>query len=62
MELYQNENNNGQKYSESQARMRNDPILFFDYMLNAEHWSKQDDIIESVFKHQRTTVASCHGI
>ena len=45
-----------------QAKIQEDPIYFLDGILECGHWSKQDDILRSVFEHQRTTVKSCHGI
>ena len=45
-----------------QASIQKDPIVFFDNVLGATHWSKQDEITRSVFRNQRTTVKSCHGI
>ncbi len=45
-----------------QEQIQKDPILFLDGVLNCSHWSKQDEIIESVFNNQRTTVKSCFGI
>lgn len=45
-----------------QIDIRKDPLLFLDGVLDCGHWSKQDEIIESIFKNQRTTVKSCHGI
>lgn len=39
-----------------------DPMLFWDHVLGAGYWSKQAEIVESVFKHDRVTIKSCHGI
>lgn len=43
-------------------KMQKNPLLFWDHCLGSEHWSMQDQIIKSVFRNQRTTVKSCHGI
>lgn len=43
-------------------KMKRRPLLFWDYVLKAKHWSKQDEIVKSIFRNQRTTVKSCHGI
>ncbi len=45
-----------------QPQIQKDPILFLDGVLECWHWSIQDDILTSVFKNQRTSVKSCHGI
>lgn len=45
-----------------QEAIRKDPVVFFDCVLGATHWSKQDEIARSAFRNQRTTVKSCHGI
>lgn len=45
-----------------QERIQKDPILFLDGVLGCWHWSKQDEIIKSVFRNQRTTVKSCYGV
>lgn len=45
-----------------QPKIQEDPILFYDNVLGCTHWSKQDEITRSVFKNQKTTVRSCHGI
>lgn len=47
---------------EFQALIQKDPVVFLDSALGASHWSKQDEIIRSVFANQRTSVKSCHGI
>lgn len=49
-------------FQEFQAKIQEDPIYFLDSVLGCQHWSMQDQIIESVFKNQRTTVKSCHGV
>jgi len=48
--------------NEFQEIIQNDPIIFLDSVLWGWHWSTQDEIILSVFKNQRTTVKSCHGV
>ncbi len=45
-----------------QQQIQNDPVLFLDGVLWCSHWSKQDEIIESVFKNSRTSVKSCHWV
>lgn len=47
---------------EFQKQIQEDPLLFFDSVLWSGHWSIQDQIVESVFKNNRTSVKSCHGI
>lgn len=47
---------------EFQAKIIEDPLYFFDGILECGHWSMQDEILLSVFRNQRTTVKSCHGI
>ena len=45
-----------------QKEINENPIYFLDYVLGSEHWSGQDMIFNSVFKNQRSTIKSCHGI
>lgn len=45
-----------------QKTIQDDPVLFLDNVLGGWHWSKQDEIIRAVFKHQRVTVKSCFGV
>lgn len=45
-----------------QPIIQEEPILFWDNVLGAEHWSKQEEILNAVFSSQKTTVRSCHGI
>lgn len=45
-----------------QEQIQKDPIIFFDTVLWCSHWSKQDEIIKAVFKHQRVTVKSCFWV
>lgn len=49
-------------FTDFQNKIQKDPIYFLDYALWASHWSKQDEIIKSVFENQRTTVKSCFWI
>ena len=46
---------------QAQKRIQEQPTIFYDYALDCPHWSKQDEITNSVFRNQRTTVPSCHG-
>jgi len=42
--------------------IRKDPAKnFYDKVLGCSHYNIQDEITESVFNNQRTTVKSCHG-
>lgn len=47
------------------ARLRqaiaNDPVRWCQHALGFDAWSRQQEIIESVFQHPRTAVRSCHG-
>ena len=45
-----------------QPKIQEDPVRFYDHVLGCTHWSAQDEITRSVFKNQKTTVRSCHGI
>lgn len=38
------------------------PLYFIKNILGAHLWSKQKEIVESVWKHKRTTVKASHGI
>lgn len=48
--------------TEFQQTIQKDPLVFFDSVLWSTHWSKQDEIIEAVMKHQRVTVKSCFWV
>lgn len=52
---------NHQLLAELQVKLQSEPTFFYDHILGCAHWSKQDQITESVFRNQRTTVPSCHG-
>lgn len=43
------------------AKYLKDPELWAQERLGAHLWSKQRDIFDSVVKHRRTAVKSCHG-
>ncbi|MEN6431067.1 MAG: DEAD/DEAH box helicase family protein, partial [Coriobacteriales bacterium] len=43
------------------VRMQTDPVWSAEHVFGAHLWSKQREIIESVWKNQRTGVKSCHG-
>ena len=43
------------------ARMQADPIWTARELFGAHLWSKQREILESVWTHERTGVKSCHG-
>jgi phage terminase large subunit len=43
-------------------RSRQDPVWFVREVLQAEPWSKQVEILESIRDHPRTAVRSCHGV
>jgi phage terminase large subunit len=48
--------------SKLQQRIQNDPIdIFYDKILGCSYYDIQEEITRSVFKHQRTTVRSCHS-
>ncbi|NMB17785.1 MAG: hypothetical protein GX980_11840 [Firmicutes bacterium] len=44
------------------ARARRDPVWFVREALNAEPWSGQVEILESVRDNPKTAVRSCHGV
>lgn len=52
--------------AERVARVRNaiaaDPVRYCRNILRFDPWSKQAEIIASVFTHNRTAVRSCHGV
>ena len=43
------------------AQVADEPVKFTRGVLRFDAWSKQAEIIESVFAHPRTAVMSCHG-
>jgi hypothetical protein len=43
------------------ARVQTDPVWMAESVFGAKLWSKQREIIESVWHHERTGVKSCHG-
>lgn len=45
-----------------QKRMQSDPLWTCKHILQAELWSKQREVVESVWHHTRTAVRSCHGV
>ena len=45
--------------SQFQETIQKDPLVFFDSVLGCSHWSRQDEIINAIFKYQRVTVKSC---
>jgi phage terminase large subunit len=49
------------KADRARAIARTDPVSWCRRVLKYEPWSKQTEIIESVFANQRTAVMSCHG-
>ena len=44
------------------ARYGDDPVGFAQDVLGVELWSRQRDILRSVFQHRRTVVPSGHGV
>ena len=49
----------GEGYNE---RYKNDPVLWIEEVIGVHLWSKQKEIVQSVFDNRRTVVRSCHGI
>ena len=45
-----------------QQKIIENPVYFLDNVLGSEHWKGQRLVISEVFKNQRVTVKSCHGI
>ena len=46
---------------EAMMKIRKKPILFFDHILGANLYDKQEEILNSIFHNQRTSVAGCNG-
>lgn len=46
--------------AEIQAEARKDPLWFIDSVLGSNLWSKQREVVHSVFTNRHTTVPSCH--
>ena len=45
-----------------QQRIQQDPVgVFYDQVLGCGHYDVQDEITESIFRNQCTSVRSCHG-
>ena len=44
-----------------QKQIQETPIFFYKSILSCPYWEKQQEILESCFKCQRTTVASCNA-
>lgn len=44
-----------------QRQIQETPIFFYENILGCSYWEKQKEILESCFKCQRTTVASCNA-
>lgn len=43
------------------GRAQHDPLFLPDHLLGVQLWAKQQEIIQSVWQHPRTSVRSCHG-
>lgn len=51
-----------EQFVESQQLIREDPVYFVEEYAQNKPWTRQKDILRSVFKNKITTVRSCHGI
>jgi len=49
------------KYEEYQKRYADNPVLWAEENLGVTLWSKQREIVESVFNNPKTAVRSCHS-
>jgi phage terminase large subunit len=49
-------------YKESAINNLKDPLFFINKILNVKLWSKQREIVESVWQNKRTTVKASHGV
>jgi len=47
--------------SQMEKKFKEDPTSFSVDILNSKLWSKQNEILQSVFDHQHTIVQSCYG-
>lgn len=49
------------KIAQLQKEIQKNPIFFYGHILGCSYWEMQQKILESCFKNQRTTVASCNA-